>query len=293
MPAYVLTVEVEQARADDLAALLVDGGASGAEVRDATVLPMPGVARPAPGRARVACFFASRDAAEEAARSLGLSGQIDELGDQDWSEGWKRGLSPFVVGRVFIRPSFVAARPPAGAVEVVIDPGMAFGTGTHPTTALCLAALDACLAQAPGATVLDVGTGTGLLAIAARKLGSMRVVATDQDPVALRVAAENASRNGVELELDGRAPEHQGGPFHVVVANILANALVELAPGLASVLAPGGTLLLSGILSGQEGEVLSAYLAAGLRRDEDRERSSGEWRLLALAAPGPGLAGSR
>ena len=241
MPSYALTVDVPESEADDLAALLLEEGAAGAEVRDGSVLPMPDAPRPAPGRALVVAFFAARDQADAAAAAVGVQGAIAELADQDWGERWKEGLVPFSVGRVFIRFSWAAAALPPGAVEVVLDPGMAFGTGTHPTTALCLAGLDALLASAPAADVLDVGTGSGLLAIAARKLGAGRVAATENDPDALRVAEENAQRNGVAIELHLAPPSAVPGSFPVVVANILANTLVDLAPQIAARLAPGGT----------------------------------------------------
>ncbi len=283
MPSYALTADVPQAEADDVAALLVEEGAGGAEVRDASVAPMPGVPRPADGRAHVLAFFAARADAEAAAAALGLAGSIAEVADEDWSETWKRDLAPFTIGRVFVRFSWSReAAPPPGTVEVVLDPGMAFGTGTHPTTALCLAALDRLLAAAPGVDVLDVGTGSGLLAIAAKKLGARRVVGTENDVVALLVAEENAGRNGVALELHHAPPERVPGPFAVVMANILANTLVALAPAVAARVAPGGTLLLSGILAGQEDEVRGAYLAQGLAAAPDLERGEGEWRLVVL-----------
>ncbi|HET9594931.1 MAG TPA: 50S ribosomal protein L11 methyltransferase [Anaeromyxobacteraceae bacterium] len=285
MPSVTLTVEVAEGEADDIAGLLLSEGAEGAEVREASVAPMPGAPRPPPGRAHVVAFFASRPAAEDAAAALGLAGAVAEVPEEDWSEGWKRDLAPFTVGRIFIRPSWVAAGAPPGAVEVVLDPGMAFGTGTHPTTALCLAALDALLAARPQAAVLDVGTGSGLLAIAAAKLGARRAAGTENDAVALRVAGENAARNGAALELHLAAPDEVPGRFEVVVANILANTLVELAPALARKVAPGGVLLLSGILAGQEDEVRAALEAAGLAHDPGRSAAQAEWRLVALSRP--------
>lgn len=282
MSTFALTIDVPEAEADDAAALLLEAGAAGAEVREATVAPMPGAARPPAGRALVVAFFGARDAAEEASRALGLPGEVAELADRDWGESWKEGLAPFRVGRVFVRFSWTPVPTPPGAVEVVLDPGMAFGTGTHPTTALCLEALDALLAASPGAAVLDVGTGSGLLAIAAARLGAGRVAATENDPVALRVAGENAARNGVALELALAPPRAVEGRFPIVVANILANTLVELAPELAARVAPGGALLLAGILAGQEEEVRAAYLAQGLAADPARDRAQGEWRLVAL-----------
>jgi ribosomal protein L11 methyltransferase len=282
---YAVTVEVDETRADDVAASLLEAGASGAEVREGAVTPMPGAPRPAPGRAQVVAFFEDRVGAEAAAAVHGGAGPIAQVPEQDWSQAWKEGLSAFAVGRLFLRPSWIAAEVPEGKAEVVIDPGMAFGTGTHPTTALCLAGVDALLVERPGADVLDVGTGSGLLAIAAAKLGARRVVATDDDPVALRVAEENAHRNGVGIELLLAGRDAVQGRFGVVVANILANTLVELAPELAGRLAPGGTLILAGVLAGQEDEVRAAYLGQGLAARPDLDAGEGEWRRVCLRRP--------
>ncbi len=284
MHTWSLTVEVPEAEGDDFAALLFDAGAEGVEVRDESVAPMPGARRPGAGRALLVASFAAREEAEAAARVLPFPGELSEVPDQDWGESWKQGLAPFAVGRVFIRPSWTPAATPPGSVEVVLDPGMAFGTGTHPTTALCLAALDRLLAARPRAALLDVGTGSGLLAIAAKKLGAARAAGTENDPVALRVAGENAARNGVDLELHLTAPDAVAGAFDVVVANILANTLMELAAAIAAKVAPGGALLLSGLLAGQEEAVRATYLARGLLADPSLDGADGEWRLVALRA---------
>jgi len=288
VPFFSLTCELPASIADDRASLLVGSGAAGVEVREEGVLPMPGERRPGPGRALLVAWFEGRDLALRAAAEAGLDGVVAEVADQDWTEAWKAGLGPLSVGRVFVRPSWIDAAPPPGAAEVVLDPGMAFGTGTHPTTSLCLRALSDLLAERPGASVLDVGTGSGLLAIAAARLGAGRVAGNDVDPVAVAVARDNAARNGVVLELTAEPASALRGPFDVVVANILANTLSDLAPAIAAQVAPGGALLLCGLLAGQEEEVRRAYLAAGLIADPGREAAEGEWRLVALRAPAAG-----
>ena len=285
MPTFSLTVDVERARAEDVAAELFDLGASGVEVRDGEATPMPGVPVPAQDRAILVAFFAERAVADEAAAAHG--GDVAVVPDEDWGESWKKGLGPLAVGRAFVRPSWVDAPVPPGMAEIVLDPGMAFGTGTHPTTALCLAALSQLLAARPGASVLDVGTGSGLLAIAARKLGAGRVAANDVDPVAVEVARENAERNGAALELTAAPIEAIDGPFDLVVANILANTLVELAPAIAARVVPGGRVLLAGILVPQEDDVRAAYVALGLRPVPGGDARQGEWSLLALERPAP------
>ena len=280
MPTHALRLETGKDEAEDLAATLMMEGAAGVEVRDGEGAPMPGVDRPPPGRALLVAFFADEEAGREAQATYG--GVLEPVPDEDWSETWKKDLAPMLAGRVFVRPSWIAAAPPAGAVEVVLDPGMAFGTGSHPTTSLCLRALSDALLGRAGARVLDVGTGSGLLAIAARKLGAAEVAGNDVDPVAIDVARENAAANGVALDLRAEGLDGLPGPYDVVVANILANTLVELAPAISARLARGGLLFLSGILGGQEDEVRAAYLAQGLAQRADLERSEAEWRLVAL-----------
>ncbi|HSN89642.1 MAG TPA: 50S ribosomal protein L11 methyltransferase [Anaeromyxobacteraceae bacterium] len=286
MPSWSLTIDVDRDAADDLAAELVGEGASGVEVRDGEAAPMPGTAQPPAGRALLVAWFA--DPAAAAAAAAGRGGRLAESPDVDWSEAWRRGLGPVAAGRIWVRPSWVEAPPPPGRAEVVLDPGMAFGTGSHPTTALCLEALSEVVASRPGLAVLDVGTGSGLLAIAAARLGAGRAVGSDVDPVALRVARENAEANGATVELTDLAPDRIAGAFDLVVANILANTLVELAPAIAGRVAEGGVLFLAGILAPQEEEVRRAYLGAGLEAWPGGDRREGEWSLLALRRPPAG-----
>lgn len=199
--------------------------------------------------------------------------EVELVADRDWEREWMEDFVPLQMGeRLWIVPSWHTP-PEPGAVNLHLDPGLAFGTGTHPTTALCLAWFDAlAICEAlEGQTVLDIGTGSGILAIAALKLGARQAVATDIDPQALTASRDNAERNGVqEQALRLCYPEQLDGAetFPVVVANILAGPLVEMAPMIAGHVAPGGRLALSGILEGQAEQVLQAYREQGLRMDE-------------------------
>lgn len=185
-----------------------------------------------------------------------------EIEDQDWTRAWMDQFQPMRFGRrLWIYPWNIDPPPELiDAVIVRLDPGLAFGTGTHPTTALCLRWLDG--ADLTGKTVLDYGCGSGVLAIAALKLGATRVVGIDIDPQALAASRDNAERNGVAEQLDLRRPEeYQPASYDVLVANILAGPLAELEPTFAASLVPDGAFALSGVLAGQQDELLARYTA--------------------------------
>jgi len=180
--------------------------------------------------------------------------------DQDWTRAWMDRFQPMRFGRrLWIYPWNI--EPPADdadAIVVRLDPGLAFGTGTHPTTALCLEWLDGL--DLSGLTVIDYGCGSGVLAIAALKLGAARVVGVDNDPQALAASRDNAERNGVADRLSLVTPaDFAQEPADVLVANILAGPLAELAPRFAACVKAGGALALSGILCGQETELAARY----------------------------------
>ena len=184
--------------------------------------------------------------------------RIDALADQAWERTWMEHFAPMQFGqRVWICPSWCAA-PDASAVNIFMDPGLAFGTGTHPTTALCLEWLDA---HPPiEHTVIDYGCGSGILAVAAAMLGARRVIAVDHDPQALLATRENAQRNGVADHVETYFPEHTPVlAADTLIANILANPLRELAAHFARLVSCGGTLTLSGILAEQADDVAAAY----------------------------------
>jgi ribosomal protein L11 methyltransferase len=197
-------------------------------------------------------------------RTFGL-GPVGDVGvrriaDEDWLESWKAQFTPIGIGPFFVRPSWSTAR--AMGVEIVLDPGMAFGTGLHPTTRQCLEAVGEL--DVAGRTVLDVGTGSGILAVAAAKRGAARVVAVDTDPLAVRAAAENARRNGVNVEVREGSAADIDGTFDVVLANLVADVLLMLAGDLRARLAAGGTLVCAGIVQEKEERVVAAFGAVGL-----------------------------
>jgi ribosomal protein L11 methyltransferase len=182
-----------------------------------------------------------------------------EVADQDWTRAWLDTFKPMRFGRrLWIYPWNAHAPEAADAIIVRLDPGLAFGSGTHPTTALCLEWLDS--ANLAGKTVIDYGCGSGILAIAALKLGAVRAIGVDNDEQAIAASRDNAQRNDVAENLDVYLPP-QLPPVQsdVLVANILAGPLADLAPHFARSLKPGGALALSGILDGQQDELLVHY----------------------------------
>jgi ribosomal protein L11 methyltransferase len=220
-------------------------------------------------------------------RLMGREVTIAPLPDQDWIRKSQQGLPPVRAGRFFVYGAHDAGAVPHGSIPIRIEAGLAFGTGHHETTALCLAALSE-LANARGfSRVLDVGCGSGVLAIAAAKLWRRPVLATDIDGIAVEVARENARANGVApliraMVADGLAHPavRAQGPFDLILANILAGPLTKLAPDLSAALAPRGITVLSGLLRDQENLVLSFYRPQGLRLR--RALRDGPWSALVL-----------
>jgi ribosomal protein L11 methyltransferase len=201
--------------------------------------------------------------------------------DGDWTDAWKAHYVPQRVGRVVVVPSWLDEPLGPGEVAITLDPGMAFGTGLHPTTRGCLHLLQA-VAPMP-AHVLDVGCGSGILALAALRLGAERAIGLDTDPLAVTATRENAERNGLGdrvTAVRGTLPASPEARHPLVLANLVAAVLIELAPRLAAHLAPGGVLLASGIIEPRAAEVIDAMRAAGLV-DTDR-RDDGEWVSLRL-----------
>jgi ribosomal protein L11 methyltransferase len=205
---------------------------------------------------------------------------VDEA---DWAEAWKRHFPVTRIGRrIVIRPSWRRHRASGDEVVLALDPGMAFGTGLHPTTRLCLEALESLADRGAlcGADVLDVGCGSGILSITAARLGAAGVLGLDIDPIAIEATGANARRNRLVRLVRARPGSlpSGSGPFEVVLANLIASVLIELATPLAGELATGGRLIASGIFRDREPDVRSAFAGAGL--DVGRRWASEDWVAL-------------
>ncbi|MBS1189099.1 MAG: ribosomal protein [Rhodocyclaceae bacterium] len=263
----------DAAHAELLCDALLEAGALSASIEDAdagTPAEQPQFGEPGsintPGwdRSRiVALFEADAEPADILAAAFAAAGlptvpqfTVEEVAEQNWVQLTQSQFDPIrVSGRLWIVPSWHEAPDPA-AINLILDPGMAFGTGSHPTTRLCLEWLEKNVT--PGCTLLDYGCGSGILAIAAARLGAGTVAGVDIDPQAVEAARANAERNGVSARFADSA-ESLAGEYDVVVANILSNPLKVLAPAICSHVRPGGRLALSGILAEQAEEIIAIY----------------------------------
>ena len=242
-----------------------------------------------PARDRAAAERAAAEVAEALGhlQAFGLR-PIGELRtriveEADWADAWKAYFPVMRVGRrLVIRPTWRRHRRAPDDVVLALDPGMAFGTGLHPTTRLCLAGVEALADRGvlASASVLDVGCGSGILAIAALKLGAVSALGLDTDPIAIEATVANARRNALVRRLRAREGSLPSGevPFDVVLANLIAGLLVSHATRLAEALRPGGVLLASGIFIDREGDVRAAFDAAGL--EVTGRRAEGDWVAL-------------
>jgi ribosomal protein L11 methyltransferase len=308
-----LSVAADHEAVEAVSEILSRAAPGGTSVEPAFELVEEGLAaqvdltRPALVRAHLPLLdvAAVRDAVIRAERDLGhlQAFGLRPIGDltativheADWANAWKAHFPVLRVGhRIVIRPTWRRHRRQPGDVVLALDPGMAFGTGLHPTTRLCLAALEGLAdrgvltggaADGRPARVLDVGSGSGILAVAAAKLGVESVLAVDVDPIAVEASAANARRNRLARTIrarEGSAPSGEG-PFDVVLANLIASLLVTLADGLIADLRPGGVLLASGIFANREADVVTAFEARGLVID--RRWEEGDWVALEARRP--------
>lgn len=217
---------------------------------------------------------AVRTAVAAAAAAAGIEPpavDVAGLARTDWIAYVEERTPPIVAGRFYVYGSHVRAAPPPDLIAVRMDAGLAFGSGAHETTRGCLVALGELAAAMTPRRALDMGTGSGILAIAIAKLWHVPVLGCDVDPVAVETCLANAAANGVADQVSAAAGDGYatpavgaGAPYDLVAANILANPLVEMAPALAQVLSPGGTAVLSGLLDEQSDEVIAAHAQVGL-----------------------------
>ena len=243
--------------------------------------------RPAWVRAYLPHDQTSDEAVQRIRTALGLLGAlrpisslgVRPLSTEDWAHAWKKHYNILhVTERIVVVPAWKRFRPRAGQIALRMDPGMAFGTGIHPTTQLCLRAMETIVRD--GMRVLDLGTGSGILSIAAAKMGSGPILAIDKDPIAVEAARSNARRNRQRARIEVREGTLVPGmgPFDLILANLLAQTLRDLSGLLAQTLVPGGILIGCGVLAEQATEVNAAFRTAGLERIE--QLHEGDWVAL-------------
>ena len=278
-PLWKASVALTKAEAADVAAALeLDGSAQAVLIAE----------EPFADGAVVEALYTEAPDAAYLTRITGRAVKVEPLPDQDWIRLSQEGLPPVRAGRFFVYGAHDAGKVPHGVIPMKIEAGLAFGTGHHETTALCLAALSELARERSFRNVLDLGCGTGLLAIGAAKLWKRPVLASDIDAIAVEVTRDNARANGVAPLV--RAVTANGltnpilanaAPYDLLIANILAGPLTQLAPSILRSLAPGAVLLLSGLLRNQEKLVISFYRSlryVGVRR-------AGPWSALVLEKP--------
>lgn len=274
-----ISVKTTEENADIAASVLMDAGVGGVEMQGGSVpeaasdeYALPGTGTDA---VTVSAYFVE-DGADALAETLRARLRdmfpetppelsVETVPDTDWNENFRRNFKAFrAAGRFVIKPSWEEYPAEADDIVLQIDPGVAFGTGDHESTRMCLILLQKYVQ--PGSRVLDVGTGSGILGIAAMKLGASSVLALDYDPVSVRVAAENAAANGVVMETrqSDLLSSAEGGPYDIILANIVADILIRLNSDIAPYIKQGGVYILGGIIEERLEEVTASLMQNGM-----------------------------
>lgn len=305
-----LTVLTTTIGSDIVSQMLIDAGSAGTVIEDKNDVKLnqrpegqwdiidEEIARRIGDDVKVTGFYPLDERASDAAAHVrekarllpGLAPGVDlgklevsmaTIDDEDWAENWKKQYKPFRLGQhIVIRPGWEAYEPDDGDKVITIDPGMAFGTGTHETTGMCVSLVEEHIR--PGMKAMDIGTGTGILAITAAHMGASHVLASDIDPMAVRVARENVRINGFEGVIECKAGdllEVACEKVDVVIANIIADVIIGLAAPVKEFVKPGGVFICSGIAREREDETLNALREAGYVQLDVRHQ--GEWTAVA------------
>lgn len=267
---FELEVEVSKESSEPVANFLVESGSPGLQTDEhGTAVTLTAYYRQTPPLQGLQRFC------DAIGCPLGATAvRIREIAEEDWAQNWKAHFRPQPIGkRLYVCPPWDTSAP-TDRIAIIIDPGMAFGTGQHASTRGCLMLLEWATSAQPMQRALDLGTGSGILAIALAKLGVSAVWAVDTDPQAIAIARSNAVRNAVDRYIQfAGSIEGATGPFDLVVANLFANILQELAPTVSRLIVPGGILVFAGVLSEEEPRVRGAFEACGMdtrkRYEED------------------------
>ena len=273
-------VDVAPDAVDEISALLFELGAEGVEERDETTLAK----NAASGKITLVGAFSTREDADQAILELdaALAPRYEEVVGDGWRDAWKEHYKPYAIAEgLVVRPPWEAYEAKPGERVLELEPGRAFGTGLHETTRLVVRAIQKYAAEAQGKLVIDVGCGSGILALAALALGAERAIAIDNDPDVIDVTRENAARNGLAERIDASTTDVAALDVQapLVLANIEAHVLIPMAPALIERVAPGGLLFLSGVLVPQTQSVVAAYVE---HMDVLETPVLGEWTLIAL-----------
>jgi ribosomal protein L11 methyltransferase len=278
MEYHEFIIKIEDVFTDALVKKLMDSGCLGVIEQDESLVAYFPESTNVDSIVQELSIF--RALSEKAGHAHGLTFKHSLIQEQDWNESWKKGFQPLDVGQHFtILPPWEQKK--ENRINLIIDPAMAFGTGHHETTRSCLVLMEQYAEETGKKRFLDLGTGTGILAIAASKLGYQRILGIDTDPLSIEAAHKNCELNSVfNVEIKHGSLSDTDEEYNVIAANLISGVLIQLAPALSKHLKGGGVAFLSGILADQEGEVIEAMKAEGLEIIENYP--DGKWISLVV-----------